>query len=336
MKKLKSAKEEIGKGKPQELVILLNATIEILSDLGIPMEMFPKRRRERIVMAFLALGSIKTNFSDLPEILKPLRTRDIIAFWNEHFYESIADSSYDDIRRKDLDPLKVAGLVENTGETDGSATNDGTRGYIINAELVMLLRHRDSESWDNRLTSFKENHKSLREELARKRDLHKIEITIPSGIRYSLSSGKHNILQKAIIEDFFPRFSNSCEILYFGDTSNKALHKEEKKLKELGFFKLDHDELPDIVAYDRVNNWMFLVEAVHSSGPMSEFRVLELKQKLKHLGDSLIFVTAFLDKQTYSRYAGQIAWETEVWIAESPDHLIHFNGHKFLGPYKAG
>ncbi|MBS1775349.1 MAG: hypothetical protein JSS64_03610, partial [Bacteroidetes bacterium] len=23
----------------------------------------------------------------------------------------------------------------------------------------------------------------------------------------------------------------------------------------------------------------------------------------------------------------------EVWIADNPDHLIHFNGHKFLGAY---
>ncbi len=282
--KLKSVKDEIGKGKPQELVALFQVTWDILSDLGIPMELYKNRRSERIVMAFLALGSIKTGFSDLPETQKPLRTRDIIAFWNKHFHEKIADSSYDDIRRKDLEPLKVAGLVENTGETDGSATNDGTRGYIITAELAAILRNHGSESWPDLLVVFKENHKSLREVLSRNRDLQKIKVTLPNGFEYKLSGGEHNLLHKAIIEEFFPRFSKSCEILYFGDTSKKALHKEEEKLKALAFFKLEHGKLPDIVAYDHINKWTFLVEAVHSSGPMSELRVLDLKQKLKHLG----------------------------------------------------
>ena len=27
------------------------------------------------------------------------------------------------------------------------------------------------------------------------------------------------------------------------------------------------------------------------------------------------------------------AEQTEVWIAENPDHLIHYNGEKFLGPF---
>jgi hypothetical protein len=29
----------------------------------------------------------------------------------------------------------------------------------------------------------------------------------------------------------------------------------------------------------------------------------------------------------------QIAWESEVWIPEDPDHMIHFNPEEFLGPY---
>jgi adenine-specific DNA-methyltransferase len=47
-----------------------------------------------------------------------------------------------------------------------------------------------------------------------------------------------------------------------------------------------------------------------------------------------VYVTAFLDKADFRKYAADIAWETEVWIAETPDHMIHFNGPKFLGPYR--
>jgi adenine-specific DNA-methyltransferase len=44
-------------------------------------------------------------------------------------------------------------------------------------------------------------------------------------------------------------------------------------------------------------------------------------------------VTAFPDRVTFRKFAKDIAWETEVWIADNPDHMIHFNGDKFLGPY---
>jgi hypothetical protein len=47
-----------------------------------------------------------------------------------------------------------------------------------------------------------------------------------------------------------------------------------------------------------------------------------------------IYVTAFSDIKTYKKFAADLAWETEVWIADNPDHMIHLNGDKFLGPRK--
>jgi len=123
-------------------------------------------------------------------------------------------------------------------------------------------------------------------------------------------------------------------VLYIGDTANKILHIEEEKLKKLNFFKLSYDEIPDIIAYDKGNNWLYLIEAVHSSGPMSETRVLELKKMLKNCKADLIFVTAFISRTEFRNWILDIAWETEVWTADNPDHLVHFNGDKFLGPHK--
>ena len=156
---------------------------------------------------------------------------------------------------------------------------------------------------------------------------------MPGGKPLELSLGEHNVLQKEIIENFLPRFGSDCDILYIGDTSNKTLHIEKEELRKLNFFELSHDELPDIIAYSMKNNWLYLIEAVHSSGPMSETRVHELKQLLKDCTAELIFVTAFLSKNVFRKWASKIAWETEVWIADNADHLIHFNGHKFLGAY---
>jgi type II restriction enzyme len=47
----------------------------------------------------------------------------------------------------------------------------------------------------------------------------------------------------------------------------------------------------------------------------------------------LVFVTAFLSRRDLVKYVHDIAWETEVWVADAPTHLIHFDGIRFLGPY---
>jgi hypothetical protein len=54
----------------------------------------------------------------------------------------------------------------------------------------------------------------------------------------------------------------------------------------------------------------------------------------KNVKSGKIFVTAFLDFKTYKNHSQELAWETEVWIAEMPEHMIHLNGDKFLGPRK--
>jgi type II restriction enzyme len=66
---------------------------------------------------------------------------------------------------------------------------------------------------------------------------------------------------------------------------------------------------------------------------MNETRVLELKKVLKNCTSELIFVTGFLTRADFKKWMLDVAWETEVWIADNPDHLVHFNGHKFLGAY---
>lgn len=123
-------------------------------------------------------------------------------------------------------------------------------------------------------------------------------------------------------------------MLYVGDTINKILHYEEAKLKALGFFKLSNEDLPDIIAYAENKNWLYLIEAVFSSGPMSETRMLELKKLLVNCTAELIFVTAFISKEDFKKYITDIGWESEVWTADNPEHLVHFNGDKFFGPYK--
>ena len=140
-------------------------------------------------------------------------------------------------------------------------------------------------------------------------------------------------IKQAVIEEFLPRYGYGAEVLYVGDAASKYLVRDETRLRELDFFELAHGELPDIVAYSASHHWLYLIEAVHSSGPVSPLRHLELSRLTARCQKDIVYVTAFLDRATFRKFAADISWETEVWIADAPDHLVHFNGHSFRGPH---
>lgn len=307
----------------------------MLENFGIPMDSTP-RRLERMAIAFLASADIK-DMTDIPKAKDlnsgySLKTRDIIKFVNEHFGESISSGSYDDIRRKDLKLLSVAEVVLQSNPN--LATNDSTRGYSINPFYSELIRSYGSTGWETKVSEKLKNTESLSQRLKREREIAKVDVMLPSGTELQFSAGKHNDLQKLIIEEFLPRYGHGSEILYVGDTSDKYLYLEKDMLEELNFFEISHEELPDVIAYSKKKNWLYLIEAVHSSGPISELRLIQLQSLTKNCKADIIFITAFLNRQKFRQFMADIAWETEVWIADNPDHLIHFNGDKFLGPYK--
>jgi hypothetical protein len=159
-----------------------------------------------------------------------------------------------------------------------------------------------------------------------------IPIRLPEGVLLNLSPGKHNELQRAVIKDFVPRFASDARVLYLGDTAKKNLHFDEASLKLLGVPVSEHDKLPDLVLFDENKQWVFLIEAVTSHGPMTPKRFVELEKMFAKCRAGLIYVSAFLDWAEFRKHLKNIAWETEVWVAEMLDHMIHFNGDRFLGP----
>ena len=160
-----------------------------------------------------------------------------------------------------------------------------------------------------------------------------VPVKLPTGQTYALSPGPHNEIQKAVIEEFLPRFSKGAEILYLGDTSKKVLHIDTEKLRLLGIAEPSRDMLPDILAYDEEQKWLFIIEAVHSSNPIDRLRHLALRRLTENATVGCVFVSAFRDLSAFGRFAKAISWETEVWIVDEPEHMIHFDGGRFLGPY---
>ena len=317
---------------------LVEEATNILSDLGIPMAELSPRRRTKIAKVLCALCDIKAPGSwraaKSQTDKHALLSRDIIKYLNSHLGESIADSSYDDIRRKDLIYLVEGAIVIKAATNKNASTNDGTRRYAISDDVVNVIRQFNTALYSSEVAGFLGKKGSLREKLARDRELARQPVVLPDGTQIAFSVGDHNRLQKKIIEDFLPRFGYRSEVLYVGDTENKFLFINREKLKELGMFELAHDKLPDVVAYSIEKNWVFFIEAVHTSGPISEFRRLTLDQLTEQMNCGKVYVSAFLDRAKFRSFIKDIAWETEVWIAESPDHMIHFNGDKFLGPYR--
>ena len=151
---------------------------------------------------------------------------------------------------------------------------------------------------------------------------------------FILHSGGQNVLVELIIREFAERFVPGGKLLYLGDTDEKFAYFDKEGLKALGITLEPHGKIPDVIIHDETRNWLILIEAVTSHGPINPMRHEELKRLFGQANAGLVFVTTFLDRQAMKKELGNISWETEVWVAESPSHMIHFNGERFLGPYQ--
>ncbi len=321
--------------KSESVKKLINEALDMLYSVGVPFSGKRERGLESMALAFLAVAGVKKSWKEAQgqNEHRHIKTRDIIKFINEHFEENISSGSYDDVRRKHLKLLVLGDFVLNSADNPSAAPNDPTRGYTLDSEFKTLVTFYGTDEWVIKLKLFTKNRPSLNDILQRKRDLPKVRVTLSTGHILDFARGGHNQHQREIIEEFLPRFGGQCEVLYVGDATDKYLLRDDDKLKALGFFELNHDSLPDVVAYNEEKKWFFLIEAFYTSGPMSEERILELKKALKDCTVNLIFVTAFTSKTDFRKNVSAIGWETEVWTADNPDHLVHFNGGKFLGPY---
>jgi type II restriction enzyme len=313
----------------------------ILREAGISLRDLTPRGRERAALCLLGVAQVRPDedwsqaksLLDDPSI-KAFRSRDILAYRNEHYQEGLSSGSYDDVRRKDLALLVNAGLVAKSARDATADTNDGTRGYALTLEGLHLLRAFRTSEWEVTLRGFREDQGKILDRLSRAREMQKVSVSLPDGIALRLSPGPHNELQAAIICQFLPRFTHGSKVFYIGDTDNKSLVIDKEGLSSIGMPAPERgDRLPDIVAYESERNWVFLIEAVHSSNPVDEDRHSLLMRLTTGCTAGRVFVTAFLTKADFRRWATRIAWETEVWIADSPDHMVHFNGGRFLGPY---
>ena len=294
-----------------------------LADIGMP----KAQQSDICALSMLAMAGIKPNDNWANASNEWMRIHDIIIFVNKYYDVEYAENSRETFRKNAIHHFRTAALIED----NGVATNSPNYQYRITAETLRVLRSLRTDNEKKEKDYFLTYHSRLVDLYASKKKMTMMPVRI-NGADFKFSVGKHNELQKAIIEEFAPRFAPNSECLYVGDTIEKDMVKNIQKLKELGFEITLHDKMPDVVLYRKDKNWIYFIESVTSVGPMDSKRIVEILEMTTKVSAGKIFVTAFLDFTTYKKFADSLAWETEVWIADMPDHMIHLNGDKFYGP----
>ncbi len=308
----------------------INEALDVLRQIGMPNEQL----NDRTAICLLAL-------LDLPETTAwnkasnpKLGIRAILDFAREKLSHNYAENTRESIRKYSVKQLVAAGILLHNPDKPDRAVNSSGNCYQVEPTALALFRKFGTRDWKKTLLTYSETRQTLAEQFAQHRDMQRIPVIINQGHKIKLSAGKHSDLIRAIIEEFLPRFVPGGDLVYVGDTGTKWGYFDEQLLHTLGVEVGNHGKMPDVIIYYREKNWLILVEAVASSGPVDGIRHAELSDLFKASTAGLVYVTAFPDRgEVMRKFLSAVAWETEVWCNSDPTHLIHFNGIRFLGPY---
>jgi len=259
-------------------------------------------------------------------------SKGIMAFISQYYGKNYAPNTRETFRRQVLHQFVQAGIADYNPDIPDLPVNSPRAHYAISEIALETIKTFKTKKWKKSVKHFISQVGELKEKYNKDRNMFRVPVKLSGGKKLLLSPGKHNEVQAAIVEEFASRFAIGSALLYLGDTENKKLYVDKEKLASIGIPITEHSKLPDVVIYDESKNWLYLIEAVTSHGPMSPKRVVELEKFLKKCKAGKIYVSAFPDFSEFKKHTNNIAWETEVWIMEFPEHMIHFNGDRFLGP----
>jgi BsuBI/PstI restriction endonuclease domain/BsuBI/PstI restriction endonuclease HTH domain len=308
----------------------LVSALRILIALGMPRA----QQNERSAVSLLALLNLQPGRRWVQSVNPLIGITPIMEWAREHYDKEYAPNTRETFRRQTMHQLCDAGIARYNPDDPQRAVNSPKAAYQIAPPALDLMRTYGTPQWDQKLRKFLAVQQTLAQQYAAARDLHQIPVTIAKGTQINLTPGEHSKLIKAIIEEFAPRFAPGSVLVYAGDTGAKWGYFDKKLLHDLGIQVDSHGKMPDVVLHYTEQNWLLLVESVTSHGPVDAKRHGELSRLFAGSSAGLVYVTAFPSRQVMAKYLAEIAWETEVWVANAPTHLIHLNGVRFLGPHK--
>lgn len=319
-----------GEDDPVKTTKKINDALAILPALGLPKGQI----NERSALTLLALLDLKPR-SRWKEARAPLMgITPMMEFFAVHYGKRYKPNTRETVRRQTIHQFLDAGLVVINPDDPSRPTNSPHSVYQVESEALKLLRSYGSPNWEKRLKSYATEVGSLQDKYARAREMRRVPLKLAKGKAVTLSPGGQNVLVEKVVTEFCERFAPGGRILYVGDTDEKFAHFDRAYMKRLGVEIETHGKMPDVVVYHARKKWLVLIEAVTSHGPVNPKRRGELRRLFASAKPGLVFVTAFLDRKAMVKYLGDISWESEVWVADAPGHLIHFDGERFLGPYE--
>ena len=309
----------------------IEAAHQIIISLGLPRA----QQNERSALCLLALLDL-TPGKIWVDAENPLVGITPIMDWvREHYDKEYAPNTRETIRRQTMHQFCDAGIALYNPDRPDRPVNSPKTVYQIEPAALALLRTFNSPAWHDALTTYLAQRETLIVRYAKERKQNLIPVKISPGKEITLSPGEHSELIRAIIEDFAPRFAPGSVLVYVGDTGDKWGYFDVGLLAELGVCVDSHGKMPDVVLYFTEKDWLLLVESVTSHGPVDGKRHSELTNLFAKSKIGLVYISAFPNLAIMGQYLGEIAWETEVWVADTPSHLIHFDGARFLGPYNS-
>lgn len=305
--------------------------LRILVDIGMPRA----QQNDRSALCLLAIAEMTPDKKWKDAGAPMIGITPIMEFAAEHYMEKpYAPNTRETIRRQSMHQFCDAGVALYNPDEPSRPVNSPKAVYQISPEALSLVRAFGSPRWAEALKVFRAQRVSLAQQYAAAREMAHIPLKVAEGSEVRLSPGEHSELIRQIVEVFGAHFAPGGTLLYAGDTGDKWGFFDRDALARLGVHVDGHGKMPDVVIHHVAKNWLLLCEAVTSHGPVDGKRHGELKRLFADCSAGLVYVTAFPSRAVMGRYLGEIAWETEVWCAEAPTHLIHFNGERFLGPYR--
>lgn len=251
-----------------------------------------------------------------------------------HYGKDYKPDTRETVRRRTLHHFVDAGLVALNPDYPQRPINSPNNQYQVEPRAIQLLRTYDTPEWEEGLRKYLADVPGLVAQYAKARELEMVPVTLPDGNAVTLTPGGQNLLLKQMVEEFCPRWTPGGRVLYIGDAGKDDPVFEEGMLAELGVEVDKHGKFPDLIVYLPDRSWLVLLEAASSHGPVDAKRHSELKALFGTSSAGLVYVNCFPSRAEMRKYLTEIAWETEVWCADNPTHLIHFNGPRFLGPYE--
>jgi hypothetical protein len=309
---------------------LTDQALHILRSLGFPRAQL----NERSALCLLAIAGLRPGRNWHQAEAALIGITPIMEFAREHFGKEYAPNTRETIRRQSMHQFVDAGLALYNPDDPARPVNSPKAVYQISPEALGLVKTYGTDAWAAELEVYLGARDTLAARYANERDLARLPVKLLDGREILLSAGEHSELIKAIVEEFSSRFVPGGQLVYVGDTGDKVGYFDDDLLARLGVRVDRHGKMPDAIIYDTERNWLVLAEAVTSHGPVDGKRRDELKHLFGGAKAGLVYVTAFPTRAVMARYLTEVAWETEVWVAEAPTHLVHFNGVRFLGPYE--